>query len=146
MTLPRHMLRSTAYDLADAFDVHERLSGAAQPPAGGAHPHGAPTGRGGPGGQDGSASLAVGTAADAHLGPGPGTLSVVAARGAADHRHHHAGRGAPHAPPATEARGGPTLHGSSACPPGSLGVVRGLSAPRASPTRLRPLPWGGSTL
>ena len=23
MTLPRHMLRSTAYDLADAFDVHE---------------------------------------------------------------------------------------------------------------------------
>jgi hypothetical protein len=32
---------------------------------------------------------------------------------------------------------------SGACPPGSLRLVLRLIAPRASPTRLRPLPWEG---
>ena len=36
-------------------------------------------------------------------------------------------------------------HCPSPCPPGSLRLALCLTAPRASPTRLRPLPWGGTT-
>jgi hypothetical protein len=81
-----------------------RLPDAAQPPAWGDHPNVAPTGRGGTGDQDGSTSLEVGTDAEARLCPGHGTLPVVSARGAADHRRHHPGGGDPHDSPASEAR------------------------------------------
>ena len=93
----------------------------------------------------GVASLELGTAAEARLCAGHGALPLVSAGGAADHRRHHAGRGDPEDPPASEACRRPTSHCPSACPPGSLRLVLRLTAPRASPTRLRPLPWGGTT-
>jgi len=68
---------------------------------------------------------------------------MVSAWGAAAHRRPHAGRGAPADPPASAARSRPAPDGSGACPPGSLRLVLRLTAPRASPTRLRPLPWKG---
>ena len=122
-----------------------RLSSAAQPPARGDHPDAAPA-RGGQGGDGhGIALLALGTAAEARLCTGHGALPLVSRGDAADYCRHHAGRGDPHDPPASEARRGPPCHGSGACPPRSLCVVLGLTAPRASPPRLRPLPWGGTT-
>ena len=85
----------------------------------------------------GVASLELGTAAEARLCAGHGALPVVSAGDAADHRRHHAGRGDPEDPPASEARGGPTPHCSGACPPGSLCLVLRLTAPGGSPTRPR---------
>jgi hypothetical protein len=116
-----------------------------QPPARGDHPHTAPVrdGRGGDGHQ--VASLKLGKAAEARLCTEYGTLSVVSAWGTADHRRHHAGRGDPEDPPASEARSRPAPDCSGACPPGSLRLVLRLTAPCASPTRLRLLPWGGTT-
>jgi hypothetical protein len=60
-------------------------------------------------------------------------------------RHHHAQRGDAEDPPASETFCRPTSHCSSPCPPGSFRLVLRLTAPRTSPTRLRPLPWGGTT-
>src|SRR5262245_30141255 len=54
-------------------------------------------------------------------------------------------RGDPEDPPASETRRRPPSHCPGACPPGSLRLVLGLTAPRVSPSRLRPLPWGGTT-
>jgi hypothetical protein len=62
----------------------------------------APTGRGGTGGQHVAASLELDTAAQARLCGGHGALPLVSARVAADHRRHHAGRGDPEDPPASE--------------------------------------------
>jgi len=64
---------------------------------------------------------------------------------AADYCRHHAERGDPHDPPAPEARRGPTCHCSGTCPPRSLCVVLGLTAPRASPIPSPPDAWGGTT-
>src|SRR5215510_4058536 len=112
-----------------------RVSGAAQSSAWGDHPHAAPA-RGGRGAdRDGVASLELGTAAEARLCPGYGTLPVVSAGVIADHRRHQARRGDPQDPPASEARGGPAPHGSGASPPGSLCVVLRLTAPGGSLTR-----------
>src|SRR4029450_810045 len=58
-------------------------------------------------------------------------------------RHHHAQRGDAEDPPASETFCRPTSHCSSPCPLGSFRLVLRLTAPRTSPTRLRPLPWGG---
>src|SRR5262249_5638103 len=122
-----------------------RLSGAAQPPAWGDYPDLTPArdGRRDDGHQ--GPSLELGATAQARVCSRHGALSLVSAAGLADHRGHYAGRGDPENPPASEAGGGPTPHCSNACPPRSLCVVLGLSVPRTSPTRLRPLPWGGTT-
>jgi hypothetical protein len=74
-----------------------------------------------------------------------GALPLVSAGDAADHCHHHARRGHPEDPPASATCCRPSSHCPSPVPPGSLRLVLCLTAPRASPTRLRPLPWGGST-
>src|SRR5262249_54373058 len=109
-----------------------RLSSAAQPPAWGDHSDAAPA-RGGQGGDGpGIALLALGTAAKARLCIGPGALPLVSRGDTADYCRYHAGRGDPYDPPASKARRGPTFHGSGACPPRSLCVVLGLTAPRAS--------------
>ena len=55
--------------------------------------------------------------------------------GAADHRRHHAGRGDPADPPASETFRRATPSCSGACPPGSLRLVLRLTAPGGSPTR-----------
>src|SRR3989442_9703039 len=112
-----------------------RLLSAAQQPAPCDHPHATPArpGRGGDGHR--VASLELGTTAEARLCTGYGTLSLVSAGGAADHRGHHARRGDPKDPPASDARGGPP-HCLSACPPRSLRLVLRLTAPGVS----RPVP------
>src|SRR5215813_8489178 len=51
---------------------------------------------------------------------------------AADHRRHHAGRGDPENPPASETRRGPTPDRPSACPPGRLCLVLRLRYPSHS--------------
>jgi hypothetical protein len=65
--------------------------------------------------------------------------------GAADRRRHHAGRGHPEDPPASETFCRPTSSFTGPCPPGSLRLVLRLTVPRVSQTRLRPLPWGRTT-
>src|SRR5712691_2732576 len=71
--------------------------------------------------------MVQGTAAEARLCTGYGTLPVLPAGVAADHCGHHAGRGDPEDPPASAARGGPTPDCSSPCPPRSLCVVLPLT-------------------
>src|SRR6185295_20333018 len=80
----------------------------------------------------------------ARLCGGHGTLPLVSAGVAADHRGHHAGRGDPDDPPTSEARGGPTPHGASACPPSSLCVVLRLTSPGVERIRPRSLRLGGT--
>ena len=63
-----------------------------------------------------------------------GALRIIAA--------HHAGRGDPHDPPASEARSRPTPDCSGAYPPRSLCLVRRLTAPGGSLTRPRQLSSG----
>src|SRR5882724_8569868 len=65
---------------------------------------------------------------EARLCTGYGTLPVVSAGGAADHRRHHAGRGHQKDPLPSETCGRPAPHGSGACPPGSLLLVLCLTA------------------
>src|SRR5262249_41083795 len=83
--------------------------------------------------------------AQAGVCAGHGALPVVSRGDAADHCRHHAGRGHPEDPPASETVCRPPSHGTGPCPPGSLCLVLCLTAPRVSPPRLRPLPWGGTT-
>ena len=83
--------------------------------------------------------------AEAGICAGYGALPVLPAGDAADHCRHHARRGHPEAPPASETYRSPPSHCPGPCPPGSLRLVLGLTAPRVSPTRLRPLPWAGTT-
>jgi hypothetical protein len=61
----------------------------------------------------------------------------VSAWGTADHRRHHAGRGDPEDPPASESHSRPTPDGSGACPPGSLRLVLCLTVSGGAPTRPR---------
>ena len=111
-----------------------RVSGAAQPPAWGDHPDAPPAGCGGRGGdRHGIAALELGATAQARLCPGHGALPLVSRGDAAHHRRHHAGRGHPEDPPASEARGGPTSHCPSACPSRNLCVVLRLRCPLARP-------------
>src|SRR4029453_6237872 len=91
-------------------------------------------GRGGDGHQ--VASLELGPAAEERLCTGYGTLPVVSAWGAADHRFHYTGRGDLEDPPASEARSRPTPDGPGARPPGNPPPVPRRTAPRAS----RPAP------
>ena len=86
---------------------------------------------------DGVASLELGTAAETRLGTGYGTLPVVSAGGAADHRRHHARRGHQKDPLPSETCGRPAPHCSGACPPGSLLLVLCLTVSGGSPTRPR---------
>src|SRR5262245_56972828 len=96
-------------------------------------------------GEHGVAALQLGATAQAGVCAGHGALPVVSRGDAADHCRHHAGRGHPEDPPASETVCRPPSHGTGPCPPGSLCLVLCLTAPRVSPPRLRPLPWGGTT-
>jgi hypothetical protein len=109
------------------------LFGAAQQPARGHHPHAAPARGGGRGDGHGVAALELGTTAPARLCTCHGALPVLSAGIAADHCRHHAGRGDPDDPPASEARSRPPPDGSGASPPGSLCVVLRLRGPAPSP-------------
>jgi hypothetical protein len=109
---------------------------AAQQPAPCDHPHATPARRGRGGDGHRVAPLELGTTAEARLCTGYGTLFLVSAWIAADHRDHHARRGDPKDPPASETRGGPTPHCPSARPPRSLRLDLRLTAPGVS----RPVP------
>src|SRR5215475_3777269 len=104
------------------------VPGAAQPTARGDHPHAPPAGcrRGGDG--HGVAALELGAAAPARVCPRHGALSFLPAGDAADDRRHHAGRGDPENPPASETGGGPTPDCPGASPPGSVRLVLHLTA------------------
>src|SRR5712691_6569348 len=121
------------------------LPGAAQPPARRHHPDATPARDRGRGTRHRVAALELGTTAQTRLCAGYGALPVLPAGDAADHCRHHARRGHPEAPPASETYRSPLSHCPGPCPPGSLRLVLGLTAPRVSPTRLRPLPWAGTT-
>ena len=91
MPLPRmHLVR------------YRRLPGAAQPPAWGHRPDAPPAEDGGRGARHGIAALELGAAAQAGVCPGHGALFVLSAGDTADHRRHHAGRGDPEDPSASE--------------------------------------------
>src|SRR4029453_198904 len=93
-------------------------------------------GGGGRGGdRHGIAALELGAAAEARLCAGDGTLPVLPAGDAAHHRRHHAGRGPPEDPPASETVCRPTSYCRSPCPPGSLRLVLRLTAPGVSQTQ-----------
>ena len=99
-----------------------RLSGIAQSSAGVDHPH-TPPARGGRGGdRHGITALELGAAAEARLCAGHRPLPLLSAGGAADHRRHHAGRGHPEDPPASE----------TVCKPTSS-LYRPVSARKPSP-------------
>ncbi len=110
-----------------------RLLSAAQQPAPCDHPHATPARRGRGGDGHRVASLELGTTAEARLCTGYGTLSLVSAGGAADHRGHHARRGDPKDPPASDARGGP--------PP----LPQRVSAKKSSPDPPPDCAWGIAT-
>ena len=82
---------------------------------------------------------------EARLCTGYGTLPVVSAGGAADHRRHHARRGDPENPPASEACRRPTPDCSSACPPSSFRVVLRLSMGCRRPVPDRSGSWALSS-
>src|SRR5262245_4657796 len=65
----------------------------------------------------------------ARLCAGYGALSVLSVGIAADHRRHHAGRGDPADPPASETCRKSTPSCPGACPPGSLRLILRLTAP-----------------
>jgi hypothetical protein len=117
--------------------------GAAQPPARGHHSDATAAGcrRGGDG--HGVTALELGTAAEARLCPGHGALSVVPAGDAADHCRHHARRGDPDNPPASETRRRPTPDSPSPSPPRNLCLVLHLTASALPPVLPLPVTEGG---
>jgi hypothetical protein len=111
------------------------LFGTPQPPAWDDHPHTAPRGRGGRGGDGhGIAALELGTATEARLCTRYGTLPMVSKGVATDHRRHHAGRGHQKDPLPSETRGRPAPNRTGACQPGSLRLVLRLTMPGMSQT------------
>src|SRR5262245_30136253 len=123
-----------------------RLLSTAQPPAPCDHPHAMPARHGRGGDRHRVVSMELGTTAKERLCPGHGALPLVSTGGAADHRGHHARRGDPENPPASEARGGPAPDCTGVCPPRSLRLVLRLTAqqPSSGPgSVILPLPAGG---
>src|SRR5262249_37924386 len=120
-------------------------SGATQPPARDDHPDAPPAGCGRRGYEHWDISLELGAATQAGVCSGHGALPVLSARVAADHRRHHAGRGDPKDPPASETCRRSTPYRTGACPPGSLRLVLRLTVPGMSQPPLGSLARGCHT-